>query len=203
MKKLYSLIFACTFTAFSLTAATVPVGVGTNGTGAANSFFPNAVTATVGDVIQFVLASGTHDVTGVSIPGGATPMSSGTMNVVGQMYNYTVTVAGTYTYKCSIHGTSMSGTIIVSAVGINDPNGNSVLTSVYPSPFRDKVTVKYNGIEKIEFVNIVGEQIKSVEIDSQEGKLDVYFDMLPAGIYFYRTYKEGLVVETRKIVKAK
>lgn len=203
MKKLYSLIFASTFTAFSLSAATVPVGVGTNGSGAANQFFPMTVTATVGDVIQFILASGVHDVTGVSIPGGASAMNSGTMSTVGQMYNYTVNVAGTYTYRCSIHGASMSGTITVSAVGINDPNGNSMLTNVYPSPFRDKVTVKYNGIEKIEFVNIVGELVKSVEIDSEEGKLDLYFDTLPAGVYFYRTYREGLIVETRKIVKAK
>jgi hypothetical protein len=50
---------------------------------------------------------------------------------------------------------------------------------------------------------MLGEQVKNLEITTQEGKLDVYFDTLPAGVYFYRTYKEGMVVETRKIVKAK
>jgi plastocyanin len=201
MKKLYTLIFASAFTAFSF-AANVPVGVGTNGSTLANEFFPDAVTAQVGDVIQFILAGGTHNVTGMSIPGGASPMASGNMSTPGQQYNYTVTVAGTYTFQCTLHA-GMTGTATVSAVGINDPNVGNLLTSVYPSPFKDKVTVKYSGIEKIEFVNIVGELVKTIEIETQEGKMDVYFDMLPAGIYFYRTYKEGIIVETRKIAKAK
>jgi plastocyanin len=204
MKKLYSLFFACSLMLLSFTASAVnvPIGVGTNGSGLANQFFPASVNAQVGDVLQFILAGGTHNVTGMSLPGGAATMASGNMSTPGQQYNYTVTVAGTYTFQCTLHS-GMTGTANVSAVGINDPAGMSAITNVYPSPFQDKVTVKYNGIEKIEFVNMLGEQVKNLEITTQEGKLDVYFDNLPAGVYFYRTYKEGMVVETRKIVKAK
>jgi plastocyanin len=201
MKKLYSLFFASAFTlaAVHSNAAIINVSV------ASNTFTPANFTAVVGDVIVFTLASGTHNVTSSAAaePAGAAIISSGTMSTPGMTYSYTVTVAGAYNYVCTFHASSgMVGGFTASATGILDPSVN-LLTSVYPSPFRDKVTVKYNGVEKIEFINMVGEQVKAVEIDTQEGKLDVDMETLPAGVYFYRTYKEGVVVETRKIVKAK
>lgn len=200
MKKLYSLIIASAFTFASLNsnAATINVAV------ASNSFTPQTFTAVVGDVIVFTLTGGTHNVTGSAAtePAGAAIISSGTMSAGGTTtYSYTVAVAGSYGYQCTFHS-GMVGGFTASATGIADPTVN-LLTSVYPSPFTDKVTVKYNGIERIEFINIVGEQLKSIEIDTQEGKLDVDLETLPAGVYFYRTYKEGVIVETRKIVKAK
>jgi plastocyanin len=204
MKKLYSLLFVSTFTflSFIANAGTVNIAVGTNGSTAANAYFPSAATANVGDVIQFTLANSVHTVTSTSVPSGATAFDSGNMTTVGQQFTYTVTVAGTYTYQCNIHGSSMSGTITVSSVGITDPTINP-LTSVYPSPFKENVTVKYNGIESIEFINIVGEKVKTVEMPATEGKIEVSFDNFPTGIYFYRTYKDGVIYETRKIVKTK
>jgi plastocyanin len=201
MKKLYTFIIASSLSVASLSAATVQVAVGTDGTGVANQFFPSAVTANVGDVIQFILASGTHNVTSVTVPATAAAMSSGNMSTPGQMYNYTVTVAGTYSYRCTLHA-GMNGTVTASAVGIADPSID-LLTQVYPNPFRDKITVKYSGIEKVEFYNVVGEKVKSVEMDQIEGKIEVDMETLPSGIYFFRSYKDGDIVGTRKIVKAK
>lgn len=199
MKKLYSLIFISTFSLFTINvnAAVFNVAV------ADFSFTPGTLTGVVvGDEIIFTLVSGTHNVTSPAsgVPAGAAPISSGILTST--PYSYTVTVAGNYGYQCTIHPTTMFGGFIASAVGIADPAVN-YLTSVYPSPFSDKVTVKYNGIESIEFVNVVGGKIKTVEMPSAEGKLEVDLVNLPAGIYFYRTYKEGVVSETRKIVKAK
>lgn len=202
MKKLYTLIFTSAFSvlAMNTNATTFNVTVGPSNT---LTYSPNNITnVVVGDDIVFTLATGTHTVTSTSVPVGAAPLSSGTLSSSGTTsYTYHVTEAGTYNYHCQFHG-SMTGSFTVSATGIPDPTV-SLLTSVYPSPFKDKVTVKYNGIEKIEFMNVVGELVKTIDIDTQEGKLDVYFDNLPAGIYFYRTYKEGMVAETRKIVKGK
>ncbi|HEX8517310.1 MAG TPA: plastocyanin/azurin family copper-binding protein [Bacteroidia bacterium] len=202
MKKLYTLLVACGFSLASLTsnAATINVAVSNN------TFTPQSFAAVVGDQIVFTLVAGSHNVTTIpggtsTLPAGATPLNSGTMSSPGQTYTYTVAVAGNYAYQCTFHP-GMVGGFAASVTGITD-NTNNLLTSVYPSPFRDKVTVKYNGIEKIEFVNVVGELVKSIAVETQEGKLDVYFDMLPAGVYFYRTYREGTVAETRKIVKAK
>ncbi|MDF2438137.1 MAG: copper binding protein plastocyanin [Bacteroidota bacterium] len=203
MKKLYSFIIASSLTIASLSAATIQVGVGINGTGTpASVFTPSAITANVGDVIQFIQGSTVqHNVTSTSVPATAAPMSSGTMSTIGQMYNYTVTVAGSYAFRCTFHN-GMNGTMTVAAVGIADP-AIDLLTQVYPNPFKDKLNVKYNGIEKVEFYNVVGEKVKSIEMDQVEGKLEVDMETLPSGIYFFRSYKDGEIVGTRKIVKAK
>jgi plastocyanin len=198
MKKLYSLIIISIFflSAAKLNAATIPVTI------QSFSFSPATFTAVVGDDIVFTLINGTHSVVSTSVPGGASAMASGTMTTTSNTtYTYTVAFSGTYTFKCGFHS-SMVGGFTASALGVVDPSLN-LLTSVYPSPFKEKVTVKYNGIESIEFMDIVGEKIKTIEMVSNEGKLEVDFDNLPAGVYFYRTYKDGVVFETRKIVKAK
>jgi plastocyanin len=200
MKKLYTLICATALSTFSF-AATVNIAVGIDGTGSpANMFTPSTVTANVGDVLTFILASGTHNVTSTSVPGGAAAMSSGTMSTFGQMYNYTVTVAGTYNYSCTFHP-GMNGTATVSAAaGIATP-AVDLLTSAYPNPFSNKLTVKYNGIESIELFNVVGEKVRSFELSAVENKAELDLSDLNAGIYFYRTYKEGMIVETKKVIK--
>ena len=198
MKKIYLLIIAF-MTSFTIAnAAVINVSVSNF------AFTPQTFTAVVGDQIVFTLTSGSHNVTSPmgGVPATAAPIASGPMNSVGQTYTYNVTVAGQYGYQCTLHPTTMFGGFTASTVGIIEP-ATDLLTQVYPNPFSDKLTVKFNGIEKIEFVNILGEKVKTVTTDSQEGKLDVYFDNLPAGVYFFSTYKEGRIVESRKLVKAR
>ncbi len=206
MKKIYSLICASVLTLFSInaSAATVNVGVGVNASLApANTFNPSAVTCNVGDTIRFVLAAGVHTATSTSVPGGAAPISSGTMSTVGQVYKYGVTVAGAYAYICSIHGAGMAGTInAAGTAGVVTPTVD-LITTAYPNPFKDKLTLKYNAIESIDLFNIVGEKVKTVELPSAENKIEIDLSDLIAGVYFIRTYREGIVVETKKIVKAK
>ncbi len=198
MKKLYSILFASAFTFFTINtnATTIPVAISNF------MFSPSSFTANIGDIIQFTLVSGTHTATSTSVPSGAATFASPTMSTAGQSFSYTVTTAGTYAFKCSIHA-SMTGTFTVAAAtGIAEPNVD-LSTKVYPSPFKEKVTIKSNGIDLIEFFNIVGEKVKSIPVPTVESKIDVECDDMPAGIYFFRTYKDGVVVETRKIVKAK
>lgn len=199
MKRIYTLIFASAFLLLTnLNATTHNVSV-TN-----NAFTPNNITnAVIGDIIVWTFNAGTHTTTSTAstIPAGAAVWDSGNMS--SGTYSYTITTAGTYGYGCTLHaGMGMVAQFTVSAVGILEP-ATDLLTQIYPNPFSDKLTVKFNGIDKIEFVNILGEKVKTVTIDSQEGKLDVYFDNLPAGVYFFSTYKEGTIVESRKIVKAR
>src|SRR3989344_8905161 len=99
----------------------------------ANEFFPATVSAAVGDIIRFTLANGMHNVTSTSVPGGALAMSSGTLSTVGQQYNYTVTVAGTYLYGCTFHA-GMSGSVNVAASGIATATVD-LLTTAYPNHF--------------------------------------------------------------------
>jgi len=205
MKKIYSLIFASAFVMFSFNsnAATISVGVGVNASfSPANEFFPSSVTAVIGDTIQFALAFGTHNVTSSSVPGGAAALSSGTMSTFGQIYKYGVTVAGTYLYSCTFH-TGMNGTINATAAsGIATP-AVDLLTSAYPNPFKDKITLKYNAVEAIDLFNIIGEKVKHFDLPSNETRTEIDLTDLSTGVYFIRTYKQGEVIETKKIVKTK
>lgn len=205
MKKIYKLIALFTFALFvgTANAATVAVAVGVDASGSpANVFTPSAITCAVGDIVQFILASGTHNVTSTSVPSGAAAMSSGTLSTPGQMYNYTVTVAGAYAFHCTFHS-GMNGTINASAVGIAEPTID-LLVSTYPNPFNDKITLKYGKqIQSVKFFNVVGEEVKSIDLAPTEDKKEIEFEGIPSGIYFMRTYREGAIVETKKIVKAK
>jgi plastocyanin len=203
MKKLYSSIIALALVLVSMNAnaVTITVLVGSGG----NNFSPQAFSATVGDVIHFEWASGFHDVTQNSAPAGAAAITSpGTLDSSGDFFDYTVTVAGTYTYYCSIHGiASMNGGFnATAATSITEPNVD-LTTHAYPNPFMDKITFKYNGISSIEILNVLGAQVKTIQMPTLEGKMDVDFEGLPAGAYFFRTYKDGVIQETRKIVKSK
>ncbi len=208
MKKLYTIICASALTLLSVdaNATTIVVGVGLNASGtAANSFTPSTVSAVVGDVIQFTWTyPNPHNVTSTSVPAGAATFASGTLSTSGAMFSYTITVAGTYNYQCTLHS-GMTGTINVtggSGAGITDPT-QSLATTAYPTPFSSNITFQYNGVDKISVFNVVGEQIKSVETGGNFGTIEMNFDEMAAGIYFYRTYKDGAIFETRKIVKSK
>ncbi len=207
MKKIYTIICASALTLFSINAnaTNLNVFVGINGNGqAANTFFPSVGSINSGETVTFSIAFGTHTATSTTIPVGATPFNSGNLSSGGTTsFTYTGIISGIYHYQCSIHGASMSGQFTVSGtVGIAEPNV-TLLTSVYPSPFVNNLTVNYSGINKLEVFNIIGEQVKSIDLGGNEGTIEMNFEGSPAGIYFYRTYRDGIVVETKKIVKAK
>ena len=193
MKKNYIFIFsAIVLLCFNVKAVNIPVSI------TSNAFTPASFAANVGDVVVWTLTSGTHTVVGLSVPAGAATINSGTITTP---YSYTITVAGSYTYKCGIH-TSMVGGFTVSTVGVLEPT-TDLLTNFYPNPFKDKITIKYNGIKSIEVLNILGEKVKTIELAATESKMDVDFENLPAGIYFFRSYNETAIVETKRIIKSK
>ena len=96
----------------------------------------------------------------------------------------------------------MTGSFTVGATGIANPTEN-LNTSAFPVPCVDKIIFKYNGIDKIVLYNVIGEQVRAIELGGNEGTVEMNLDGMPSGIYFYNTIKEGLVFETRKIVKTK
>lgn len=200
MKKLYILSAAFIFTLISTTlnASTINVSI-TN-----NAFTPSTFSANVGDVIVWTWNSSgvTHNVTSIAsgIPAGAAALASGNMS--SGTYSYTITISGNYAYSCTIHQLAgMVGGFTVSAVGVAEP-ATDLITNFYPNPFKEKVTIKYDGIETIDIFNIVGERIRTIELPLNDNKIEVDFSAFPSGMYFYRTYKEDdILVETRKVIK--
>lgn len=196
MKKIYSLICASSLAFTTLNAANINVDI------TSNAFTPSTITtAMVGDVIVFNLISGTHTVVGLSIPSGAAAINSGPMTI-GTPYNYTITVAGNYGYKCGLHSTMLGGFQASIPTGVIEPVTN-FLTVAYPNPLKDKLMVKYMGIESLDVFNVIGEKVQAIVLDATDNKIEIDFSNLPSGMYFYRTYKEGTIVETKRIVKSK
>lgn len=201
MKKIYKLIVLSSFTLFALTAnaVVIPVSVG----GSTNVFSPNNFTANIGDVVTWTWAGGFHNVTSSVVPGGAATFTSPSQT--SGTFSYTITTAGSYGYSCTFHaGFGMVGGFTVSAAtGILDP-ATDLIVNAYPNPFSDKITLKYGKqIESVKIFNVIGEQIKSIDLVPTEDKKEIDFEGIPSGIYFIRTYNEGNIVETKKIVKAK
>lgn len=202
MKKIYLFVLCTSLVALvskQVKADTITVMV-TN-----NAFSPTTFSAEVGDVVKWVWDSNgmAHNVTSASqtIPNGAAPLASG--NLTSGTYIYNITVEGNYGYACTLHTLSgmAAGFQVDAANGISKPNV-SVSLGIFPNPFKEKVTVKYTGVESIQVVNVLGEKVKTVELSATENKTDVYFDGLPSGIYFFRFLQEGNIVETRRIIKS-
>lgn len=200
MKKIYKLIAFFSFALFAVNANAVTINVAVGGT--TNVFSPNNFTANIGDVVLWTWMGGTHNVTSASVPGGAATFASSTQTT--GTFSYTITTAGSYGYSCTIHaGMGMVGGFTVSNVGIIDPTVD-LLVNAYPNPFKSKMTLKYGKqIESVKIFNIVGEQVKSFDLSPTEEKKEIDFEGIPSGVYFMRTYKEGTIVETKKIVKTK
>lgn len=85
-----------------------------------NAFTPSSITIIAGDTVNWSYPTGTsgHDVTcngtsGSSIPSGGTSFVSPLFLPGGSSFKQAITVAGTYTYVCTIHGSAMTGTIVV------------------------------------------------------------------------------------------
>lgn len=202
MKKLYS-ILAILFTSVLLigTANATIVTIQAIGTNSAtDKFSPSVANAVCGDTIKWVLVSGTHTTASTTIPTGATSWTS--PNITANGYLYVVTVAGTYNYTCHpSSGGHMPGSIVVTcSAGLSGFNNDFISTS-YPNPFSDKMVIETPPADMISIYNMVGEKTKIFLLTNGQTKVEIDTGELPVGVYFYSIFKEGIIIETRKLVK--
>jgi plastocyanin len=166
-----------------------------------NVFTPSSFSANVGDTVVWTLVSGVHDVTSTSVPSGAATISSGTLTSAGQQYSYKITNVGTYNYMCSIHGASMSGTFTAAAASGIKNNAPGFNTSAYPNPFTNKLTVTFAKADQIKVYNMVGAVLYTAEMVNGTSKIEMDLSNLASGVYFCSLYKEGVITETKKVIK--
>ncbi len=174
-----------------------------------NQFNPNSTSVNVGDTVRFTWVSGNHTTTSVSIPNGAATWDSPMTSSVSQ-FDYKVTIAGTYGYKCTPHaGGGMVGTFSASGTTGIDFGGAINLTSLYPNPFSNELFIE-QGNEQPEYTqisisDILGKQIKSISIESLSvvsiGKRRIDVGELPKGIYFVTLKGNGVKAKTVRLVK--
>ena len=167
-------------------------------------FLPVTVNAVCGDTIHWTWVTGGHVVGPISasdIPSGAAmfnaPIDAGNLT-----FDYVVTAAGNYHYVChpsTPHGED--GYIVVTcATGVAAIEFNPV-SIAYPNPFPDKFFIETVPADRIIICNILGEKIKSLSLKNGQTKIEVDAAELNPGIYFYSIMKEGVIIETRKLVK--
>ncbi len=168
-------------------------------------FLPLTVNAVVGDTVHWTWVAGNHIVGPVNstyIPNGA-PSWNGLIDASHHDLEYVVTVPGTYNYDChpaTPHGEAAS--IVVSSVtGIQQHNVTPNLSSAYPNPFSDKITIETPPADQVIIYNVLGEKINVFALKSGQTKLETDLGTLPEGLFFYSILKNGIVLETRKIIK--
>jgi len=65
----------------------------------------------------------------------------------------------------------------------------------------NKLTIEFSDVDLISIYNVVGENIKTIVVQNGQTKAEINAADFREGIYFYAILKEGVVIETRKIVK--
>lgn len=173
------------------------------------SFTPNTMSVNVGDTIRFTWSSGNHTTTSVTVPSGAATWDN-PMNSNNTVFDYKVTVVGTYSYKCTPHaGNGMVGTFSASGTTGIDLADAVNLTSLYPNPFSNELFIEQGNKQpeytQISISDILGKQIKSINMESlpvvsiNKKRIDV--SELPKGIYFVTLKGNGTKAKTIRLVK--
>jgi hypothetical protein len=166
---------------------------------------PVTVNAVIGDTIRWTYVAGVHVVGPISaadIPTGAA-MWNGPIDASHISLEYVVTVAGNYHYAChpaSPHGED-AYIVVSTTTGVQQYNGLYNGSSVYPNPFSEKITIEASNADLIFIYNCLGEKVKIFTFKSGETKIEVDLSTLPKGLFFYSIIKNGMAIETKKIIK--
>jgi plastocyanin len=168
-------------------------------------FLPVTVNAFIGDTIRWTYVAGGHVVGPIgttNIPIGAAIWNA-PIDASHLSFEYVVTVAGNYHYVChpfTPHGED-AYIVVAAPTGVSQYNNLNILSSVYPNPFSEKITIETPGADLIFISNILGEEIRLFSFKNGETKLEADLSTLPKGIFFCNIIKNGVVLETRKIFK--
>jgi len=170
------------------------------------TFSPSTITVNIGDTVSFSLAS-VHNVAEVSqatfTANGNTQLAGGfsTPSGGGLVFTAALTI-GTHWYVCQPHASmGMKGKIIVqNATGVAENLLQSRI-SVYPNPFRSKVTLNFNQVVRgtLHLSNSFGEALQQTEINTSVLTLDL--GDKPNGVYFIAVTDAAGNRQERTIVK--
>jgi plastocyanin len=144
----------------------------------------------VGDTIRWEWVSGTHTTTSTTIPGDAATWDH-LITSSSTFYEYKVTVAGTYNYKCTPHESmGMVGSFTASLPsGLSETNSD-VRISLFPNPVRSTGVIQYHSDSKnlslIRIFDLTGKIIYEQKSESAalDQSIPVDLSELTPGIYF-------------------
>jgi plastocyanin len=125
-------------------------------------FTPSSLTdVKIGDTIHWQWMNGSHTTTSTSVPSGAASWDQ-PINSSSQTFEYTVTVAGTYDYKCTPHASmGMTGSFIATQSSMSVPEKFTGQFRIYPNPS--------TGLFRLELYNESG-RINRLTVSDLTGK---------------------------------
>lgn len=190
-------------------AANITINVGDNfyrGPGNTNGV-ADIRTINVGDVVTW------HNVGFSSHPtmsdNGA--WSTFPMNPGSPDFTRTFSVAGSFPYHCTAHGSAGSGqygvlTVVAGPTATLDARTAGIDLTVFPNPAHGQVTVKLEqkaGIDyKLRLSNIIGQEVRTIALKPELTAAGLPLDLsdLRTGVYFYSLLVDGKVASTKRLV---
>lgn len=174
-----------------------------------NTYTPASITITLGDSVNFVIAS-SHDAREVSqttynangntiLTGGFQTSFGGGLVLPAQLS------VGTHYYVCTPHAQlGMKGLIIVQNATSIVENQLQTTISIYPNPSNGNFQLEIDGPQftkscKVEIYNIQEQKIYQSLITNSKSNINVNNE--PNGIYFVRIYGETEIYERKIIVQ--
>jgi plastocyanin len=200
MKQIFTFLF-CTLL-FNAANATKHVVTCQN---SPSHFLPVTINVTCGDTVHWTWVAGTHivgPINATDIPAGAA-MWSGPIDASHLSFEYVVTMAGNYHYVCHPNTPHGEDAYIVASMATGVPAFPNLQghAAFYPNPFSDKLTIEPAQADLICIFNILGEKSFSQILKNTASRIDLDLATLPKGIFFCSLYKEGVLVETKRIIK--
>ena len=175
------------------------------------TYSPSSLSVSVGDTVEWRGDFSSHPLSSTTIPAGAASWHHAT----GTVFDYVVTVPGSYNYRCDIHWSlGMVGSFVATATGVEaDPTGTGptsfILYQNYPNPFNPSTLIDYQLPAKVlvtlKVFDALGNEVETLVNGRQDaGNHSVQFNAsnLPSGVYFYQI-EAGKYREIRKLLLLK
>jgi plastocyanin len=175
------------------------------------AYSPGSLSVAVGDTIQWQGDFGFHPLSSTTIPAGAGSWH----NATGTVFNYVVSLPGTYNYHCDVHfGLGMVGSFNAIAAGVDEKQisglpGSVRLDQNYPNPFNPMTKIQFTIVNRqltiVKVYDLLGSEVATLVNEvKQPGTYTVVFDgsNLESGVYFYRL-QAGSDVETKRLILVK
>jgi plastocyanin len=172
------------------------------------TFSPATVTITLGDSVNFSIAS-IHNAVEVSQAtwdlNGTTPLPGFSVPLGGGLVLPVELAIGTHYYVCTVHAAmGMKGIIIVQGpAGIAETSSMGCF-SIYPNPSRGifKVEIynpQYTKNYDLEIYDLLGNKIYTTSQLKQQNSTQIDLSEFPKGLYFVRLY-DGAEIYDKKVV---
>jgi plastocyanin len=159
------------------------------------NYSPKSLNVTVGDIIEWKGDFNMHPLSSMSVPVGAQSFHNGS----GTSFSYTVTIAGTYNYRCDAHFSSgMTGSFVANTTGVKNIRNSSQadtfkLEQNFPNPFNLTTAISFNlpfqTHVSIKIYNLMGQEVAMIVNENMAAGSYIKTwnaTSIPSGVYFYQ-----------------